>query len=56
MVLRKSDKALIRHGKFQCIIDRYGCVVNLPLLNEVKKSDVEDYIKFLEKLLPYLHD
>lgn len=56
MKIRKSDKAHIQVGEFECVIDKYGCLVNPPLIDVWSKKNVQDYIQFLEKLLPYLED
>jgi len=50
----KSDQAHIQVGEFSCHINKFGGVVNAPLITVWSKKNVEDYIKFLEQLLPYL--
>lgn len=51
---QKSDIAEIQVGEYSCIINKYGGVVNAPLITRWGKKEVQTYIKFLEKLLPYL--
>ena len=54
MKMRGSDKAHIQAGEFECTINKYGGIVNAPLITVWSKKNVQDYIKFLEKLLPHL--
>ena len=54
MKARKSDRAHIQAGEFEAFIDKYGCIVNAPLITVWSKKNVQDYIQFLGKLLPYL--
>jgi len=56
MTMRKSDKARVEYADYSCIINKYGGLVNAPLITIWSKKRVEDYIKFLKKLLPYLSD
>jgi hypothetical protein len=51
---RKGDKAHIKVGEFECYINEYGGIVNAPLITVWSKKAVEDYIRFLTQLLPYL--
>ncbi len=54
MVMKKSDKAHIKAGEFECFIDKYGIIVNPPMITRWNKEAVQNYIEFLKKLLPYL--
>jgi len=54
MVQKRSDKAHIREGEYECLIDKSGLVVNPPLITRWGKKEVQEYIKFLEQLLPWL--
>lgn len=50
----KGDKAHIQVGEFECVIDKYGCMVNPPIITQWTRRNVQEYIKFLRKLLGYL--
>jgi len=52
----KGDKAYIEVGEFSVHINRFGGVVNAPLISVWSKKNVQDYIKLLEQLLPWLDD
>lgn len=51
---RKSDKAHIKVGEFECFINKYGGIVNSPLITVWSKDNVLAYIEFLKQLLPYV--
>lgn len=53
-MIRKSDKIVVRYGEFSAIIDKHDCLVNPPLLDVWSQEKVEEYIIFLQKLLPHL--
>ncbi len=54
MKLRKGEKLVSAGGEFECVINKYGGIVNAPMITVWGKEKVLDYIKFLEKLLPEL--
>lgn len=54
MTIRKSDKARVEYGEYSCLINKHGGLVNAPLITIWSKKSVENYIKFLKALLPYL--
>jgi len=51
---RAGDKAYIQVGEYECVINKYGGIVNGSLITRWGKKDVQDYIKYLKQLLPYL--
>ena len=50
----RTNEIVVEFGQFTCHIDRFGCVVNLPLLPDVKPEHIRDYIGFLRALLKAL--
>ena len=53
MTIRKSDRAHIQAGPFECAIDRYGCIVNPPGISVWSDQNIRDFRLFLKKLLDY---
>ena len=51
---RKGDIAHIKVGEFECVINKYGGMVNPSMITRWGKKEVQDYIKFLEKVIPYV--
>lgn len=53
---KKSDKALIKFGQYECIINKYGGIVNAPYIEVWSEQNIRDYIGFLENLLLFRKD
>jgi hypothetical protein len=47
---------IIKFGRYSSHFDRVGVMVNVPLLTVMSKQAVQEYIGYLQKLLPYCRD
>lgn len=50
---KKSARPVIQFGRFQCHFDRYGAVVNPPLIDVWSEQIIQEYIGFLQEFLRY---